>query len=89
MYLLDSHTSTNSSSLPILDIKSYKHVVYIFDAMFYTISNWPRDAPCHGLSGAKDGTGGRWDFSDWAFLVLSFIIPLIRNMNANLMFGVD
>ena len=57
MYLLDSHRATNFSSLPILDIKSHKLVVYIFDAMFYTISNWPRDAPCHGLNGAKDGAG--------------------------------
>lgn len=41
MYLLDSHTSNVCKSLPITDIKSYKHVVYIFDAMYYIVSKWP------------------------------------------------
>ena len=57
MYLLDSHTSTSSKALPILDIKSYKHVVYIFDAMFYSITNWPRNTSAPGSSGLKTGAG--------------------------------
>jgi hypothetical protein len=57
MYLLDSHTTHSSSSLPILDIKSYKHIVYVFDTMFYVISNWPRVANTTSQVGGNSGGG--------------------------------
>ena len=53
MYLLDSHTTHSSTSLPILDIKSYKHIVYMFDTMFYVISNWPRAACSSSAAGSS------------------------------------
>ncbi|XP_063678021.1 uncharacterized protein LOC134813994 isoform X3 [Bolinopsis microptera] len=57
MYLLDSHTTNSSNSLPILDIKSYKHIVYVFDTMFYVISKWPRVASRGDGAGSSSGTG--------------------------------
>ncbi|KAL5252716.1 hypothetical protein ACHWQZ_G015469 [Mnemiopsis leidyi] len=55
MYLLDSHTTHSSTSLPILDIKSYKHIVYMFDTMFYVISNWPRAVCSSSTTGGNSG----------------------------------
>ena len=43
MYLLDSHVSDTSLSLPIIDIKSYKHLVYIYDTMYYVNLSWPKN----------------------------------------------
>lgn len=40
MYLLRAHTGEADKSLPVLDVESYEHVVYVLDALLYSLNKW-------------------------------------------------
>ncbi|CAI8007414.1 E3 ubiquitin-protein ligase UBR5 [Geodia barretti] len=43
-YLLRAHAKEDTDCLPVIDLYGYEHVVFVLDALIYTLTHWPKAA---------------------------------------------